>query len=171
MLITLWLLLAMGIVLIPTCSGADLRFANLYSDLAKFRARHRSPQDLQSPQKSLPSTASLPPLPSGCGGQWNTNPILTAAPRLLTSVPNGKLFQLDSVSPPILLAHAWGSHYEMGFALGQMLSRPASILMVRAPCTHCTRTRVHLCYKMDTRFALFLPEFNIQSVLRQCSRN
>lgn len=125
------LLLAMGFVLISPGSSADLRLANLYSDLAKLRALHRSPH-LQSPQNPLPSSASVPPLPTGCGGQWNTNPILTAAPRLLTSVPNGKLFQLDAVSPPILVAHAWGSHYEMGLALGQMLARPASILLVRA---------------------------------------
>ncbi len=58
--------------------------------------------------------SAAPPVPEGCGGHWNTNPIITTAPRLLSTVPNGKLFLADTVQPPLLVLHVWGSHYEMG---------------------------------------------------------
>lgn len=130
--------------LIPSGSGAHSDYNRRV--LAELRARRTGvkPQlQIEPSAAAEPSDAEaegipmrtrslpVPALPPGCGGQWNTNPILSAAPHLLTSVPNGKLFQLDSVTPPILVAHAWGSHYEMGLALGQMLARPAKILLVR----------------------------------------
>lgn len=56
-----------------------------------------------------------------CNGTANKWPVLTAPPRLVRSVPNGKLFVLDGVSPPISVLHLWGTPYEKGLAQGLLL--------------------------------------------------
>lgn len=56
-----------------------------------------------------------------CNGTANKWPVLTTPPRLVRSVPNGKLFVLDGVSPPIRVLHLWGTPYAKGVAQGLLL--------------------------------------------------
>lgn len=59
--------------------------------------------------------------PAGCKGTRNPLPPITGSPVLIKTVPNGKLFMDYSVDAPIRLAHVYGSAYQMGFAMGQLL--------------------------------------------------
>lgn len=58
--------------------------------------------------------------PLGCSGDWNTHAIVTDPPVYVKQVKNGKLYLLDKVTPPIRVMHLWGSHYDMGYAMGQL---------------------------------------------------
>lgn len=49
----------------------------------------------------------------------------------LRSVPNGKLYLADGVEPPIRIVHVWGSHTEMGVALGQLLREEIPVFIER----------------------------------------
>lgn len=62
--------------------------------------------------------------PLGCTGTPNMYPIWDEQPTLLKEVPQGRLYRVDSVSPPILVTHLWGSAYQMGYAHGQLLKEP-----------------------------------------------
>lgn len=62
--------------------------------------------------------------PMGCTGSSNTFPIWDEQPTLVKEVPQGRLYRVDSVSPPILVTHLWGSAYQMGYAHGQLLKEP-----------------------------------------------
>jgi hypothetical protein len=85
--------------------------------------------------RSLVLAAVLPAsaLAAYCGGspdpnaQPNALPVYTAAPTLVASVQNGKLFSAGDVAGGynFSLVHVFGSAYEMGFAQGQLL--PAEV--------------------------------------------
>jgi isopenicillin-N N-acyltransferase-like protein len=53
----------------------------------------------------------------------NTNPIWKGTPRLLKTVPNGKLFEIGENTSTIKLLHVYGNMYQMGFAQGQLLKQ------------------------------------------------
>jgi hypothetical protein len=60
-----------------------------------------------------------------CHGTVNQHAVVTTAPVLLKSVKNGQLLQVPinngGVSPPLLVAHVYGSAFEMGEAAGSLL--------------------------------------------------
>ena len=61
--------------------------------------------------------------------QQNTNPINTAAPVFVKSVPNGKLFNVGAGDDVIPLVHLWGTPYQKGYAHGQLLADRAKALV------------------------------------------
>eukprot|EP01125_Pyxidicula_operculata_P021953 TRINITY_DN878_c0_g1_i1.p1 TRINITY_DN878_c0_g1~~TRINITY_DN878_c0_g1_i1.p1 ORF type:complete len:425 (+),score=84.40 TRINITY_DN878_c0_g1_i1:435-1709(+) len=67
-----------------------------------------------------------------CDGTANNNPISTADPVLIKTVPNGKLFHAGEVQPPVGVMHVWGTAYEMGYAQGLMLKDQAEDLYAQA---------------------------------------
>lgn len=68
---------------------------------------------------------------SNCGGTPNQLPIVTNTPTLVRTVQNGKLYQVGSpiVDPPLLIAHLYGTPYEMGLAHGQLLKKEINALL------------------------------------------
>ena len=58
-----------------------------------------------------------------CKGTPNTHPIIASAPQPLRRVANGALFAVEvgGGAPPLLIAHVYGSAYEMGKAQGELL--------------------------------------------------
>ena len=69
---------------------------------------------------------------SSCTGVPNTLAVITEEPTLITEVTNGKLYQVDGdgvLSPPLSIAHMWGTPYEMGFAYGQLLKDQVVVLL------------------------------------------
>lgn len=60
----------------------------------------------------------------GCSGTSNQHPIWNEDPKFVLQVPNGKLYEVASVTPSIYVAHLFGTAYEMGYAHGQMLKTP-----------------------------------------------
>jgi hypothetical protein len=60
----------------------------------------------------------------GCSGTSNQLPIWQNDPKFVLEVPNGKLFEVASVTPSIYVAHVYGTPYEMGYAHGLMLKTP-----------------------------------------------
>lgn len=69
-------------------------------------------------------TATVERDPLGCTGRSNQLPLWQESPAFVLQVPQGKLYRVDSVTPPIYVAHVWGSAYQMGYAHGQMLKEP-----------------------------------------------
>ncbi|CAK8694659.1 unnamed protein product [Clavelina lepadiformis] len=73
-------------------------------------------------------------LASECNGkpdadaQPNMNPINKAAPKLVASIKNGKLYKVPGNSVLNVL-HVWGTPYEMGYAHGTLLKKEASMFM------------------------------------------
>jgi len=63
-------------------------------------------------------TSTIPP---SCQGSPNTIPIFTTAPKLVSSVTNGKLFVGGQGNDTFNVLHLWGTPYQQGFAQGQLL--------------------------------------------------
>lgn len=57
----------------------------------------------------------------GLPGPPNTNPINTDPPKLINSVPNGKLYSVGRGDDAIDLLHVYGTPFEMGEAQGRLL--------------------------------------------------
>lgn len=64
-----------------------------------------------------------------CDGKYNTNPIVRDDPVFVSSVPNGKRFVVGTGYNKINIVHAYGTPYEMGYALGKMMSDDLHKLM------------------------------------------
>ena len=56
-----------------------------------------------------------------CTGTANSHPIETRRPTFVRAVPNGKLFVVDTVDPPINVVHLYGTAFAMGAAQGALL--------------------------------------------------
>jgi hypothetical protein len=57
-----------------------------------------------------------------CHGTANSLPFVTQSPVLVNSVTNAKMFVVNAVSPPLLIAHIWGdAGRERGRAYGAIL--------------------------------------------------
>ena len=54
-------------------------------------------------------------------GPRNLNPIDTAPPKFVKQVPNGKLYTVGPEGDKKDLIHVWGSPYENGYAVGQLM--------------------------------------------------
>ena len=66
---------------------------------------------------------------TNCTGTPNTIPPGVGKPKLLKQVPNGKLFDANSgVEPRLLVAHVFGTPYEMGKAHGALLKDEIAVL-------------------------------------------
>jgi hypothetical protein len=62
----------------------------------------------------------------------NTNPFWTAAPVLVNTTKNGKLFIVGEKSDtlfPMFVLHTWGTPYEQGFAQGTLLKKETGLLI------------------------------------------
>jgi hypothetical protein len=59
----------------------------------------------------------------------NLQPILIGAPRLVRSVPNGKLFEVGTGDDVVPVVHLWGTPHEMGVAHGQLQTEAITTLM------------------------------------------
>ncbi len=72
---------------------------------------------------AVPDTHSAQP-PLGCTGAVNNHSIYAAAPTLVSSVPNGKRYSAGnaSSSDTFYVVQLYGSHYEMGYAHGQLFA-------------------------------------------------
>lgn len=66
-----------------------------------------------------------------CPGKPNPYQPLVSNATFIRSVPNGKLYMDYSVTPPMRIVHAWGGAYEMGLAIGQMLSADLKVFLPR----------------------------------------
>ncbi len=59
-----------------------------------------------------------------CTGKYNTNPIVQDEPTFISSVPNGKRYSIGSGYDKINILHVYGgTPYDMGYALGKMMSK------------------------------------------------
>jgi len=56
-----------------------------------------------------------------CSGRPNAFTPIASRETLVAAVPNGKLFRDDQVNPPMHFIHVYGTPYEMGFAMGQLV--------------------------------------------------
>jgi len=62
---------------------------------------------------------------SACAGSPNFLPIITQEPVMIKQVPNGMLYTVDGngvISPPLSIAHLYGTAHEMGLAYGELLA-------------------------------------------------
>jgi hypothetical protein len=67
---------------------------------------------------------------STCRGKLNTNEILREEPRFVNSVPNGKHFLVGQGYDKINIVHVYGgTPYDMGLALGQLMSKELNELI------------------------------------------
>jgi hypothetical protein len=65
-----------------------------------------------------------------CKGKYNTNPIVREEPVFISSIPNGKRFSVGSGYDKINILHVYGgTPYDMGYALGKMMSKELATLM------------------------------------------
>jgi hypothetical protein len=64
-----------------------------------------------------------------CGGKYNTNPILRDEPTFVSSVPNGKRYVVGSGYDKINIVHVYGAPYDMGYALGKLMSTELQALL------------------------------------------
>jgi len=77
--------------------------------------------------RSLPLTLLIvPALGSRCNGEAtpgprNAHPIDEAPPVFVKSVTNGKLYTIGQGGDVKDLVHVWGSPYENGYAMGELL--------------------------------------------------
>jgi len=58
-----------------------------------------------------------------CQGKYNTNPIIRDEPTFVNSIPNGKRYVVGSGYNKINIVHVYGTPYEMGYALGKLMSK------------------------------------------------
>ncbi len=58
-------------------------------------------------------------------GPRNLHPIDTAAPKFVRQVPNGKLYTIGQEGDVKDLIHLWGTPYENGYAMGQLVGPKA----------------------------------------------
>lgn len=67
---------------------------------------------------------------AGCpGNKPNTLPLVTAAPKLVSTTTNGKLYMSYEVNPPIRVLHVYGDAYERGYAAGTLLKEDLSVFL------------------------------------------
>lgn len=67
---------------------------------------------------------------SVCSGKVNTNPILREDPRFVSTVANGKRYVVGSGYDQINILHVYGgTPYDMGLALGKLMSKEISQLV------------------------------------------
>jgi len=59
--------------------------------------------------------------PLDCTGTVNSIPFIDEAPTHVRSVANGDLYQINSIQPPLLVAHVYGSPKERGIAQGMLM--------------------------------------------------
>jgi hypothetical protein len=64
-----------------------------------------------------------------CDGVYNTNPILRQEPIFVSSVPNGKRYVVGSGFDKINIVHVYGSPYDMGYALGKLMSEELNAIL------------------------------------------
>jgi hypothetical protein len=65
-----------------------------------------------------------------CGGKYNTKPIVRDDPTFVNSVPNGKRFVVGQGYDKINIVHVYGgTPYDMGLALGQLMSKELNELI------------------------------------------
>jgi hypothetical protein len=64
-----------------------------------------------------------------CDGLYNTNPILRQEPIFVSSVPNGKRYVVGSGFDKINIVHVYGSPYDMGYALGKLMSEELNAIL------------------------------------------
>jgi hypothetical protein len=67
------------------------------------------------------SMAMATAVPKNCKGRPNLQPIYTNPPQLVRTVPNGKLYVVSDVNPPLRVVHLYGTPYQMGYAQGLLL--------------------------------------------------
>lgn len=99
------------------------------------------------------SSMTLSKNTSSCSGTPNTQPIITDEPTFIREVTNGKLFSVDGggiLSPPLLVAHMWGTAYEMGYAYGELLKNESVSLL--------NQTMEYLEVNIEKYLIFFSPE-------------
>jgi len=57
----------------------------------------------------------------GCSGTTNTLPMITDAPQLVQTVPNGRKFTIDYDGRKFYILVLNGTSYNMGYAYGQLM--------------------------------------------------
>lgn len=72
---------------------------------------------------SLAFTATVFSADSSCTGTYNTHEIVRDDPTFVTSVPNGKRYFVGQGYDKINIVHVYGTPYEMGHALGTLMSK------------------------------------------------
>ena len=83
---------------------------------------------------ALALLAAAPASGAGCNGEATPGPrnnhsIDTAAPVFVRSVENGKLYSVGTGDDARDLVHLWGSPYDNGVALGQLLGDKVTAFM------------------------------------------